>query len=390
MQRRHFLSLTALAVAARAAEPAKMRVAVIGHTGQGDYGHGVDTMWLNLPETEIVGFADADDAGRAKEEKKLKGVKSYADYKQLLAATKPDLVAICSRHVGEHRAMALAAIEAGARGLYFEKPFARDLAECDEIMAAAAPRHVKIAIAHRNRYNPTLQAVDKVIADGKIGRILEVRARGKEDPRGGALDFWVLGSHVLNMVMYFGGKPKACTGMLYQGDRPATPSDVVQGAEDVGPIAGDALYARYEMERGFPFYFETIKGAGNKAAGFGYQIIGTEGLIDFRADAVQLPYLVPGSPFKPANEPRPWIPITTAGPGQPEPLTDISQNVMGHLAGARDLIAAVREDKKPVVSAEDGRLIIEMIFAVFQSHIKNGARVTFPIEGKTNPLASWK
>ena len=36
-----------------------MRVGVIGHTGHGDYGHGVNTMWLGMPETEIVAIADA-------------------------------------------------------------------------------------------------------------------------------------------------------------------------------------------------------------------------------------------------------------------------------------------------------------------------------------------
>ena len=29
------------------------RVAVIGRTGRGNYGHGLDTVWLNLPETEV-------------------------------------------------------------------------------------------------------------------------------------------------------------------------------------------------------------------------------------------------------------------------------------------------------------------------------------------------
>ena len=76
MNRRQFLATTiasGAALAVRAADPApKLRVAVIGHSGHGDYGHGLDVVWLRMPEVEIVGVADADAAGLAKAQKKLK------------------------------------------------------------------------------------------------------------------------------------------------------------------------------------------------------------------------------------------------------------------------------------------------------------------------------
>lgn len=30
----------------------KLRVAVVGHTGRGNFGHGLDTVWLDVPATE--------------------------------------------------------------------------------------------------------------------------------------------------------------------------------------------------------------------------------------------------------------------------------------------------------------------------------------------------
>ena len=45
------------------------RVAVIGRTGRGNYGHDLDTVWLDLPETEIVAVADEDEAGRGQAER---------------------------------------------------------------------------------------------------------------------------------------------------------------------------------------------------------------------------------------------------------------------------------------------------------------------------------
>src|SRR5580658_1692508 len=121
MDRRHFLIATAaasLTVAARAAEAErKLRVAVVGHTGRGDYGHGIDTMWLSVPETEIVAVAVADSTGLAAALKKLHVTQGFADYRQMLASTKPDIVAIGMRHIVQHRDVALAAVEAGVRGI---------------------------------------------------------------------------------------------------------------------------------------------------------------------------------------------------------------------------------------------------------------------------------
>ena len=43
----------------------KYRVGVIGHTGKGNYGHGLDRVWLELPDCEVVAVADPDESGRA-------------------------------------------------------------------------------------------------------------------------------------------------------------------------------------------------------------------------------------------------------------------------------------------------------------------------------------
>jgi hypothetical protein len=64
-----------------------------------------------------------------------------------------------------------------------------------------------------------LQVIDKMIADGKLGRLLEIRGRGKGDRRGGGDNLWVLGSQVLNLVACFGGKPRYCSAALLQDGR---------------------------------------------------------------------------------------------------------------------------------------------------------------------------
>lgn len=394
VHRRRFLGLAAAACTAAwsrripAAEK-RWRVGVIGHTGHGDYGHGLATMWLGLPETKIVGLADANAAGLEKMHGTLGNVPAFADYREMLAQARPELVAICPRHIGEHREMALAAIAAGARGLYCEKPFCRTPAEADEIVAACRKSGAKLAIAHRNHYHPALPVTRRALQDGEIGQLLEIRCRGKEDTRGGAPDLWVLGSHLFDYVRYFVGDAAACSAVILQGARPARPDDLVEGAEGVGPLAGDRLHARFEMQDGLPVYFDSIRNAGVRAAGFGVQLIGTKGIIDLRTDAETMAHLVPGNPFQPTAEPRPWIPITSGGVGQPEPLKNLNALVAQHQLPGRDLIQAISDDRPPLCSDVDGRGIIEMIHATFASHVKNGERVPLPLENREHPFARW-
>jgi len=41
------------------------RVGVIGRTGRGDYGHGLDAVWRDVPGTQVVAVADDDKLGLA-------------------------------------------------------------------------------------------------------------------------------------------------------------------------------------------------------------------------------------------------------------------------------------------------------------------------------------
>lgn len=389
MNRRQFLgaSAAAMVVAAHAAESGgKMRVALIGHTGRGNYGHGLDTMWARVPGTELVAIADADEKGLAAAQKRLRVEKGFADYRRMLVEIRPDIVAIAPRSIDEHHDMVLAAVEAGVRGIYMEKPFCRTPAEADAIVAACEPRRVKVAVAHRAIYHPLLPVVDRLLAEGAIGRLLELRGRGKEDDRGGVLDLWVLGSHVLNLAHRFAGKPVACSAVLLENGRPVVRGDVREGAEGVGPVAGNELHARFEMERGVPLFFESIAKAGNRAGGFGLQLIGTQGIIDFRFDKDPFAHLLAGSPFPPDSTPRKWTAISTAGVGKPEPIAEMVAQFRDHVWAAQDLIAAITENRSPVCSAEVARVTVEMVSAVLESHRLDGRRVTFPLQTRKNPL----
>jgi predicted dehydrogenase len=105
----------------------KYRVGVIGHTGRGDYGHGLDTVWRDVPQAEVVGVADANPQGLAQAVKRLRVSRGYDDYRKMLDELKPDLVSIGVTYIDQHRDMVLAAAERGVRGIYMEKPLCRTL-----------------------------------------------------------------------------------------------------------------------------------------------------------------------------------------------------------------------------------------------------------------------
>ena len=368
--------LSVVTLAPQAAER-PLTVGVIGHTGQGNYGHGEDTVWLKIPQTKVVAVADADPKGLADAAQRLGGVKAYADYKVMLAETKPDIAAICARHIHEHRDMIVAAVGAGVKGIYIEKPFVRTLAEADEIVKLCAEKGVRLAIAHRNRYHPVVDVVKQLVASGEIGELKEVRVRGKQDHRGGGLDLWVLGGHGFNLATLFTGAAISCEATILVEGRPATKADIRPGDEGVGLIVGDEIHARYETRSGIPLYFDSKKGTPAKGTPFGARLIGTKGVISLQIDEEPLAIL---------ERDGVKTPITTAGIGKPEPIKDIKQVNGGHHGAVRDLLAAIAEKREPLCGPEAGRETVELTLAVFASFVADGRKVALPLAGRAHPL----
>lgn len=392
MKRRVFLAAsTAIGASAIAQnnEPIR-RVAVIGHTGRGNYGHGLDTVWQKIPEAEIVAVADGDETGLAKELKKLRIDRGYTDYRKMLAEVKPEFVSVAPRHVDQHHDMALAAIESGAKGLYVEKPFCRTPTEADSLIAACKKHGTKIAVAHRNRYHPVLAQIDTLIKNGDLGKLLQIRGRGKGDRRGGGEDLWVLGGHIVNLFCYFAGPPKSCSAVMLQDGRGVTASDVKPGAEGLGPLAANEVHARYETESGVIAYYDSIANDDTRGKAYCLQLIGSQGIVTWHIDRDPVAHFTPGNPYEPTSTPRPWIPITTAGLGKPENQPEKVAQVHNHVLAVRDLIESCDSDRDPLCDVNDGALTVEMICAVFESQRQGGKAVSFPLKERGNALAKWK
>src|SRR3954451_24358589 len=257
------------------------RAAVIGRTGRGDYGHGIDVSLLDQPRLKVVAVADEDAKGRAEAVRRLGVGRDYADYREMLDREKPEFVAVAPRWLDRHREMLLACAERGIH-VFCEKPLAPTLADCDAIVAACERSHTKLAIAFQTRYSPRYERVRELIAGGTIGEVLELRGRGKEDRRGGGEDLMVLGSHILDLFRGLLGDAAWCFARVTEGGRPVGRAEVRQGAEGLGLLAGDRVDAMYGfVDSPVVAHFATAR---PRAPGrrFGVQILGSRGCIELR------------------------------------------------------------------------------------------------------------
>lgn len=383
MERRRFL-----AGAAALHKTKSYRVAVIGHTGRGNYGHGLDTVWREFPQTRIVAVADADPSGLAAAVKRLGDPRGFTDYRRMLDEMKPDLVAVCPRWVDQHCDMVVAAAERGVRGIYLEKPLCRTLDEADRMQAACERNNTKLAIAFQTRYSQKLPVVRALIESGKLGRILEFRARDKEDRRGGGEGLFVLGPHMFNLITVLGGAPEWCFACVFKEGRPIRQDDIAEGAEGIDLLAGDEIHAMYRLTGGAMAYWDSLKNAAKPPSRFGFQIFGTEGIVQ-AFDTGHLPemFFLPDPLWVPGRTGKPWIPISSAGVGVPEPLKNDGL-AGGNVLAVKDLISAVEQDRQPVANLREARIATEMVVAAFESQRRAGV-VRFPLEVRRNPLSFY-
>jgi UDP-N-acetylglucosamine 3-dehydrogenase len=102
-------------------------------------------------------------------------VAGYPDYRGLLADQTVQAVCVCVPH-HLHLELTLAAIAAGKHVLV-EKPLALTVQECDEIIAAAQHSGVTVGVSHNQLFYPPHVRARELIDDGSLGepRLLRLR-----------------------------------------------------------------------------------------------------------------------------------------------------------------------------------------------------------------------
>jgi predicted dehydrogenase len=377
-----FGGASAAFTAASAAGP-RRRAAILAHTGRGNYGHGLDSVWKIFDAVELVAIADPDRAGREKAQARLGVAKGYADYREMLAREKPELVSVCPRHLDQRAAMILAAAQAGCH-IYTEKPFAPNLEAADRMVAAVRSAGVKLQIAHQMRCSPFLLRAVEMVRNGEIGDLQEIRGRGKEDHRVGGEDMMVLGSHICDVMRIFLGDPRWVFAHVQQDGEELAAKHVRSPTEPLGPVAGRQIAAMFAFDNGVHAYFASKQTAHTHALRFGTYIYGSQGVI-FVPNAIYpdgQPWILRSAAWVPEGGAK-WepIPVEPKIPFQAQGY-DIANGLM-----VLDLFDAIEKDRKPVCSEIDGRWTIEMIAGIYRSQIE-GKPVEFPLADRRWPLVS--
>ncbi len=355
------------------------RVGIIGRTGKGNYGHGLDVVWKGIPRVEVAAVADDNKDGLAQAVKRTAAKNGYSDYRKMLDAEDLDIVAVCPRWIDRHHEMLLQSAAHGCH-VYMEKPFCRTLQEGHEVVKAFELGNLKLAIAHVNRYRPELQIVRRLIKEGELGDILEIRARGKEDRRGGGEDLWVLGTHVLDLMHAIAGDVDSCYATVTANGRPVTKSDVYDGNEGIGPLAGDGIDAVYRFKNGVAGFFASHRDQRGDPSRFAMLVFGSRGVIEFPSGGPV--HFLKDSSWASARSGAKWLRITSGGVDKPELNTGQPQ---GNEAAVLGLIDAIETDRQPISGMHDALAATEMIVSVFESH-RAGGPIAFPLKNRKNPL----
>jgi predicted dehydrogenase len=372
------------------------RAGIIGSTGRGDYGHSLDTAYEGISEVDVVAVADTDPEALAKAAHRAGAQRTYSDYREMVEKEDLDLVNVCPRRPGERVEMVVACAESGVKGIFCEKPFARTLADADDMLDACDRNGVRIVVAHQKRTSVADKRVKALIEQGAIGDVQMIRSRGKGDHRAGAEDLIVLGPHMMDSMRWFAGADAAWAfGHVTQDGRDVVADDAYDGAEEIGLIAGNAIGAHFAFTNGVVGQFESRRGFTDNnddySRWFGLEIHGTKGILATRNAPRGELYLYPNGI---------WIPDESYGKWEriyfPEWEYAPDGTLNKHMAMCNDLIAkqlieAIAEDKEVtgVATGTDGRAAIEMIAAIFESH-RLKSRVDLPLKNRENPFVTWQ
>ncbi|HWL26475.1 MAG TPA: Gfo/Idh/MocA family oxidoreductase [Ureibacillus sp.] len=284
-------------------------------------------------------------------------VKKYRDYHEMLSNEAPDLVAICTES-GKHGQIALDCIEAG-RHLIIEKPISLSLDEADQIIELAKEKNVKVSACHQNRFNKSVLKLREAVEEGRFGRLLHGTAhirwnrgvdyyrqapwRGTWEQDGGALMNQCI--HNIDLLRWMmGGEIEEVVGLTDN-----LMHDYIE-AEDVGLALVKFTNGSYGVIEGttnvYPNNLEET-----------LYIFGERGTAKLGGKSV--------------NKIEEWLFADRLEDSELVKSTFFEDppNVygFGHTPLYEDVIDAIKHDREPYVTAEDGRKALELVLAIYQS-----------------------
>lgn len=190
----------------------------IGIIGVGNISEEHIQSYLRSPDAELYAFCDINSDRLTKMGEKYQITRLYHDYHEMLALPELDAVSVCTWN-SEHAPAAIAALDAGKHVLC-EKPMALSKAQAKEMREAALRNEKLLMIGFVRRFGNDCAILQDFINQDYFGELYFAKAtylRRKGNPggwfgdksRSGGGPLIDLGVHVIDLVRYLMGKPKA-------------------------------------------------------------------------------------------------------------------------------------------------------------------------------------
>jgi predicted dehydrogenase len=154
---------------------------------------------------------------RAEEFGRRHGISVQASFEGVLGDSSIDAVVLATPH-SMHTEQIVAAARAG-KHVFTEKPLGLTAAQSEAAVRACAEHKVTLAVGYNWRFQPALQEVGRMLADGRLGKVLHIegnfcgpsvhrfgrdhwRQDRREGPAGGMTG---RGVHVVDAMLYLAG-----------------------------------------------------------------------------------------------------------------------------------------------------------------------------------------
>ena len=332
-----------------------------------------------VPEAEVVAVYSRDPK-RAQAFAQKHGIpQHYSDWEQTITESGCEVVDVSlPNHL--HAPAVLAAARAG-KHVIIEKPLALSLEEADQMIATCRQANRKLMYAEELCFAPKYERVRQLVEEGAVGRIYQLRQCEKHSgphsdwfydvnqSGGGAL--MDMGCHGLAWFRWMLKRAKASS--VY-----ATMATVLHRERTQ---CEDNSVCIVEFEGG------AIGVAENSWAKHG----GMDDRVEVYGDAgVIYADLFMGNSALTYSDKGYGYAMEKSGSTQGWTFTIFEEAFnQGYPQELHHFIRCVREDKTPLVTGEDGRAVLEMMCAAYQS-ARTGSKVPLPFQPKVSkPIDLW-
>ncbi len=342
-----------------------IRFGLIGCGGQGGY---LSEAAAITGQADLVACADLRPERAEQSAARFGYARWFGSAGEMLDEAEIDAVIVATSH-GQLQPAALEAVQAGKHALV-EKPMALTAAEGRTLVEAAREAGVRLMVGYTLRLLPERREMRRLLEAGAVGEVTHVlggQLIGQmggwlaERERGGGPLYYV-GSHALDFILWMAGAP---VERVF--------AEVNRAAQ--GGVETDASIS-IRFEGGILGQLLTSQRMGGR---YGWcDVIGTAGRLravwetaEVYVESRAMPeYAMPTRIEVPATAHHPQFP--------PEAGARLSgfKYVRSWAAEMAEFIGAIREDRDPSPSGEDGLRVLEVIDAAFESE-RTGAPVEF-------------